>query len=368
MRVLYFTEGDTPHDRRILLALAGTHHKVFSLRRKVELTEPVEGIRELAWPKGQPDWSTWPGWQSGKEQFSEILELIQPDLVHAGPVQGPAHLTALADFHPLVTMSWGSDLLHDAHRSPWMRYNTRYTLMHSDLFFGDCHTVAKAAVFYGMEAENIVMFPWGVDLDHFSPENSQGRIGKLREKLGWEENFVVLCNRNWAPIYGVDVLAKAFVKAAQENDNFRLLLVGDGPQGDEIHQVLMPVESQVHFPGWVPNEDLPGVYQSADLFVSPSHSDGSSISLLEAMACGCPVLVSDIPSNSEWVSPKIVGDLFYNGDVNHLYLKLLEMAKDPELSIYGYQARKLAEKRANWTKNFGKLLDGYNVAISSHRT
>lgn len=363
MRVLYFTERDSPHDQRFLRALAGTSHQVFALRQKTNAAETPSGINALHWPAGQPDWSHWPGWQNGKQQLADILAKINPDLVHAGPVQGPALLTALVGFHPLVTMSWGSDLLYHAQRSPWMRLATTYTLARTDVFFGDCQTVAQAAICYGMAAENIVLFPWGVDLNHFSPENDQRTVGSLREELGWEDRFVILCNRSWAPIYGVDVLAKAFVRAAEKDERLRLLLVGDGPEAGHIQQILEPVKHRVHFPGRLPNETLPGMYRSADLFVSPSHCDGSSISLLEAMACGCPVLVSDIPSNLEWVTPKVVGDVFRDGDVDHLQDKLLTMATDPNLHRYGQQARKLAEKRANWKKNFQKLLNGYDLAV-----
>jgi glycosyltransferase involved in cell wall biosynthesis len=364
MRILYFTERDSPHDQRFLRALAGTSHQVFALRQVPEKAETPAGIISVAWPAGQADWSHWPGWMDGKQQLSVILKEINPDLVHAGPVQGPALLTALVGFHPLVTMSWGSDLLYHAQRSPWKRLATTYTLARTDVFFGDCQTVAHAAIRYGMAPENIMLFPWGVDLNHFSPENDQRTIDNLRSELGWEDKFVILCNRSWAPIYGVDVLAKAFVRAVETDNRLRLLLVGDGPEAGYIQQILEPVKHLVHYPGRLPNESLPGMYRTADLFVSPSHCDGSSISLLEAMACGCPVLVSDIPSNLEWVKPQVVGDIFMDGDVDHLQDKLLTMAADPNLYRYGQQARKLAEKRANWKENFQKLLAGYDLAIN----
>ena len=363
MSVLYFTQGDSPHDRRFLRALARTSHDVFALRENGTAAKTPDGIHELSWPAGQPDWSHWPGWENGKGQLSDILERIKPDLVHAGPVQGPAFLTALVDFHPLVTMSWGSDLLYHAQRSPWMRYATKYTLAHTDLFFGDCQTVANAAIRYGVDQGRMVLFPWGVDLGHFSPLKDGNEKDTLREKLGWEKNFVILCNRSWASIYGVDVLAKAFVKVAQRDERLRLLLVGDGPQAAQIHRILAPVQHKVHYQDRLPNSELPGIYRSADLFVSPSHCDGSSISLLEAMACGCPVLVSDIPSNLEWVAPKVVGDVFRDRDIDHLKDKLLQMANDSALIQYGKQARKLAEKRADWQENFQKLLDGYDLAV-----
>lgn len=363
MRILYFTSRDGPHDQRFLRALASTPHQVYALRQHECCPNTPNGITELAWPDGQPDWSHWPGWQNGKRQFNNLLQRIKPELVHAGPVQGPAFLVALAGFHPLVSMSWGMDLLWDTKRSPWMRYAACYTLERSDIFIGDCQTVAEKTASYGFPPQHMVIFPWGVDLDHFSPHQGSSEGQQLRQSLGWQETFVILCNRSWAPVYGVEVLAKAFVGALNKHNHLRLLLLGGGPQAPLIHEILTPVSAYAHFAGWIDRQALPAAYSAADLFVSPSHCDGSSVSLLEALACGCPVLVSDIPSNQEWVKPGLVGDVFADGDVDHLQSKLIKMAFDPHLGSYGSRARLLAESRADWQVNFQRLLYAYHLAI-----
>ena len=362
MRLIYFTESDSPHDRRFLRALAGTPHQVYALRQYPCFPQTPEGITELGWPEQTPDWTGWRGWENGKAQLKQILKKVQPDILHAGPVQGPALLAAMTDFHPLVTMSWGSDLLLQAKRSPWMRFATQFTLDHTDIFLGDCQTVVNEAASYGFPRDRMARFPWGVDLDHFSPLKGEAGGMALRASLGWDEKFVVLCNRTWAPVYGVDVLAKAFLMAVDRHPQLRLILAGDGPQSNLIHHILEPVEDKVSFPGRFTREELPGVYCAADLYVSPSHSDGSSVSLLEAFACGRPVLVSDIPSNREWVTPGEVGGIFRGGDEEDLSRKLLVMASDPNLDQYGRRARALAEARADWDKNFQKLLMAYRKA------
>jgi glycosyltransferase involved in cell wall biosynthesis len=364
MRILYFTAADSPHDRRFLRALSGTAHQVFALRMQACQPQTPEGVRPLSWPGGQPDWSHWTGWQAGKEQFAAIAADVRPDLVHAGPVQGPAFLAALSGFHPLVTMSWGSDLLRQADRSPWMRFATAYTLDRTDVFLGDCQTVAARAADFGVPRKRRVLFPWGVDLSHFSPENGRVHGAAWRKRLGWQDHFVVMCNRTWAPLYGVDLLARAFILAVEANPALRLLLAGDGPQAPLIRSLLAPLGEFVHFPGRVNFQDLPGLYCAGDVFVSPSHSDGSSISLLEALACGRPVLVSDIPSNREWVRPGQAGELFADDSVLDLTTELLKMAKRPNLSAYQREARQLAEERADWEMNFDKLLQAYQLALS----
>ena len=364
MRILYFTAQDSPHDRRFLRALAGTIHQVFSLRMHPCQPLTPSGITELAWPAEAPDWKSWPGWLAGIAQFLDIIADLEPDLVHAGPVQGPACLTAMAGFHPLATMSWGYDLLRLTERSPWMRFAAGYTLAHSDLLLADCQTVVEKAARYGFEPSKTVRFPWGVDLAHFSPENANKTGSAFRSSLGWENQFVILCNRSWSPPYGVDLLAQAFVRISQQQPDFRLLLAGDGSQSDLIHRILQPVDDKVHFPGWIDFDNLPALYGAANLFVSPSHYDGSSVSLMEALACGCPVLVSDIPSNQEWVQPGEVGAWFTDGDLASLENQLSALAADPKLEAYGKNARVLAEKRADWNENFNKLLDAYQMALS----
>ena len=363
MRVLYFTERDTPHDRRFLTALGGTGHQVFALRLKdCDPLTPM-GVTECDWPDGLPELAHWAGWQAAAKQLAALLDDLKPDLVHAGPVQGPALLTALAGFHPLVTMSWGSDLLRTAQRSPWMRSATQCTLDRTDVFLGDCQTVADAAAGFGFPREKMVLFPWGVDLQIFSPENGFELGEELREKLGWQENFVVLCNRTWAPLYGVDQLARAFVAAVQQEPQLRLLLVGDGPQAEEIHEILDPLGDKVYFAGRIEQNDLPAYLNGADLYVSPSHSDGSSISLLEAMACGRVVLVSDIPSNREWVEDGVNGRLFTDGSESDLVAKLVEMVHDPGQLDYGGFAHVTATERADWRRNFQECLRAYQLAV-----
>jgi glycosyltransferase involved in cell wall biosynthesis len=73
----------------------------------------------------------------------------------------------------------------------------------------------------------------------------------------------------------------------------------------------------VNFLGEVDQSALPSVYRSADLYVSPSRVDGSSVSLLEAMASGIPVCVSDIEGNRQWIADDR-GLSFPVGDVGRL--------------------------------------------------
>ncbi|HZW04351.1 MAG TPA: glycosyltransferase, partial [Anaerolineaceae bacterium] len=347
MRVLYFSHDYTPHDHRFLSALAESEHEVFYLRlerrgRRLEDRPLPDRVTPIAWAGGESPagLSALPALVTGLQQ---VIAGVQPDLVHAGPVQSAALLAAAVGFRPLVTMSWGSDLLVDADRSRWLSWATRFTLERTTVLLGDCDAVRRKAAGFGFPPERVRLFPWGVDLDHFSPAMENTAPGA--------DPFVVLSLRSWEPIYGVDVLVRGFALAAQVEPRLQLRLYGGGSQAALLRQILAEhgVLDRVHFGGQVPYAELPGVYRAADLYVSASHSDGSSVSLMEALACGRPVLLSDIPTNLEWVTPGVEGWVFADGDAPALAGCLLQaIAQRDRLAEMGQAARILAERRADW--------------------
>ena len=367
MKVLYFTHGFSSHDRRFLEALGGTTHTIEYLPLLADLSQNANS--ELpASVHGHPALYgghslAWYRYPEASHRFDERIEQIQPDLIHAGPIHLSAVVAALAGFHPLVSMSWGSDLLWEA-RKPWVNLLARYTLKRSDAFVGDCLAVQQAAVRLGMGADRIVLFPWGTDLDHFSPRSEGG----LRAELGWQEQFVLISTRTFEPLYGVDLIVQAFIRASQQHPQLRLLLLGDGSQREGMKRWLIDagLADKAYFAGSVSRDDLPNYYRSADLYLSASHSDGSSVSLLEAMACGLPALVSDIPGNREWVAPGVNGWWFRSGEADSLVASVKKVLGSDKCKAMGIAARSIAEQRADWSENFPKLLDAYELARKHH--
>lgn len=365
MRILYFTRDYTPHDHRFLAALAETEHEVFYLRlerrgHQQEDRALPSGVRIVRWAGGRAP-SRMIDYPRLLISLRKVLRQIKPDILHAGPIQTVGFLAALSGFKPLVSMSWGSDLLLDADRSNLFQRITRYVLKRSAVLIGDCDTVRRKAVSFGIRDESIVTFPWGVDLEHFSP----GREDDLRERAGWEKAFVLLHTRSWEPVYGVDLVAHAFARALHQIPELRLFLLGHGSLSQKIRRILEidSVQGRVHFAGQVGREELSRFYRTADLYLSASHSDGSSVSLMEAMASGLPVLVSDIPGNREWVQPDENGWLFPDGDATALEQAILYAYEQRErLARMGQAARKQAESRADWSKNFEQLLHAYELA------
>jgi glycosyltransferase involved in cell wall biosynthesis len=376
MKILYFTRDYTSHDYRFLDRLAKSGHAIYYLRleRRGHVLEdrplPPE-VEIVHWMGGQSParLSNGPRLLLG---LRRVIRNLQPDILHAGPLQRSAFLAALTGFQPLVSMSWGYDLLQDAQRNAAWRWATRYTLQHSAALVGDCETIRQLAISYGMPADRIVTFPWGVDLEHFSPGDRWTRPNQPQPEA-IEKPFTLLSTRNWEPIYGVETIARAFVQAARQQPELQLVMLGNGSQAGLLRQVLSREGlldgpgagnyPRVLLPGQVTYADLPRFYRLADLYVAATHSDGTSISLLEAMACGCPALVSDIPGNREWIAPGENGWLTPVGNVDALAQAMLRAVETRRnLPEMGRAARALAEQRADWNANFPRLFEAYRLA------
>lgn len=370
MRVLYFSRDYTPHDHRFLNAGVAAGHEMHFLRlergpRQTEDRPLPPGVELQSWEAGTPDRFGWTQLPARILWLRRILRAVEPDLVHAGPVPSCAFLAALAQAAPLVSMSWGSDLLQEAQNNFWMRRFARFALRRSDWLLADCAAVRDAAAGLGFPLERVTIFPWGVDLERFSPAPAPS---ELRSRLGWQDAFVVLSLRSWEPVYGVETVVEGFARAALREPRLRLLLLSGGSLAPRIQQLLArhQLHDRVHLGGQISQNDLPRYYQAADLYLSASRSDGSSISLLEAMASGLPALVSDIPGNREWVRPDETGSLFPAGDAGALADALLAAAALP-LECRAAQrtaARALAEARADWSKNVLLLNETYRKVIA----
>ncbi|MEI9974819.1 MAG: glycosyltransferase [Ignavibacteriota bacterium] len=364
MRILYFSRGYTTHDRRFLAAIAESH-EVWYLRLQDDAgryeSRPVPaGVRVMDALTGG-ELSTPEQYVRLVPQFEAALAEVRPDVVHAGPIQQCAWIAALAGARPLLAVSWGSDVLVDADRDAFWNWVTRFTLGHAERVLADCGEVAeKVERLGGIAPEKIVRFPWGIDLDAFRP--GPDRLG-IRSRLGWEDCAVAICTRSWEPIYGVLPLLEAFSLAHDRAPNLRLAMAGGGSLRPEVERAISDrgLGASVWLPGVIPNDRLPDYFRAADIYVSFAASDGSSISLLEAMATGLPAIVTDRASNREWIANSSSGALAPFGDTSAMAAALLEMAElaDSRRREIAQCNRAIVESRANWTRNVSKLLAAY---------
>jgi glycosyltransferase involved in cell wall biosynthesis len=364
LRILYLTDNTSVHNRRFLEKLNLAGHEVLywniSSDRAPDggLPDSIESIasQNFVDQNGQPS-----QYRSFLPHFQRRLKEVQPDLVHAGPIQSCGYLAALAGCHPLLLMSWGSDLLVDADRNVEWKQATEFALQNADALFCDCDTVRKRANSFRVFLDSqIVQFPWGVKSGVFS---STGPLPPESSFTRKKATTTFIYTRSWSPLYGTDVLLDAFVRARSANPSLRLLLVGNGSQDESIRGFLQAhnLNDSIFLVGPQPAEMLPKWFRAADAYISCAKADGTSISLLEAMASGLPVVVTDIPSNREWVVEPDNGFLAPVGSPEGVAEKILQVAalSSHERKAISERNQRIVKERADWDKNFPRLLAMY---------
>ena len=301
-------------------------------------------------------------------QTRRIIRKIHPDVLHAVWIPSAGLIGALSRFHPMLLMPLASDVLVLPHRSFLWQWLTRFVLRRSDMITCDSEAVKQAVVEQSdFPEDKIVVFPRGVDLKLFHPDPKLRE--ETREMLGWQEDKIIIMTRRFAPIYGIEYFLRSLPKVLEEVPSAKALLIGTGPLEMSFRTIVkeLGVDSAVRFQGMVANKELPAYLNAADLYVSSSLSDGTSVSLLEAMACGLPVVVTDVPSILEWVKDGVNGLVCPRRDSVSLADAIITLLQDEQMAAkMGEKNLAIAKQRADWDKNF-KLLEGMYAKLTKSR-
>lgn len=154
-------------------------------------------------------------------------------------------------------------------------------------------------------SEQVTVMPNGVNHTLFNDQTDANRQRTVREKHDLPSRWLLYVG-NVKPHKNLITLVKAFALLPEALSDRHLVIVGQREgfiTGDtELAQVLQDnpsLSQRVHFTGFVEQDDLPVLYRLAELFVFPSKYEGFGLPPLEAMACGCPVVISDRASLPE---------------------------------------------------------------------
>jgi glycosyltransferase involved in cell wall biosynthesis len=205
----------------------------------------------------------------------------------------------------------------------------------------------------------ISIFPMGVD-------EVLLEAGRKREANLTGRNFTILSNRNLLPIYNVSLLIRAIPMVINEEPEVRFLIAGEGSERENLEREArsLNIEKAVQFIGRIPHKDMADLLGRIDIYISTSLYDGTSVSLLEAMAAGAFPIVTNIPANREWIVEGENGFLFPENNEKILAKNiieaiqnrtLLEKSRDKNLSI--------VEKKALWSVCIRKIKDIYQAQL-----
>jgi len=210
----------------------------------------------------------------------------------------------------------------------------------------------------GIGSEKISIIPMGVD-EVFLKE------GEERKTESHRGPFVVLSNRNLLPMYNVSLLIRAVPHILTEEPGTRFVIAGDGSEKENLEMQVkkLNLSGFIRFLGRVPHQEMPRLLAEADVYVSTSPYDGTSVSLLEALACGTFPVVADIPSNREWITDGDNGFLVPQENENMLAERIVEVIRNRRLLKEACgKNRRIVEQRAFWGENIKKIVELYQIS------
>ena len=223
------------------------------------------------------------------------------------------------------------------------------------------YTRSKLKKSYNIKSNKVSIVPGGVDLEKFYPCSNRTLI---RKSLGIGENkFILFTVRNLVQRMGLENLITALKDVVKEVPDIYLIIGGDGPLKKELTKLSRKygLSKFIEFVGFIPEEQLPKYYQSADLFVLPTKDlEGFGMVTLEALASGLPVLGTPIGGTKEILEEFEPGFLFKNTDPGSIsYLiknKYLKARKNPQWwQDVSSRCRGFVEARYSWEKNIDSL-------------
>ena len=253
---------------------------------------------------------------------------------------------------PVVLTAWGSDILVTPRQPGWhgrlMAAVVGWSLRRAALVTGDSQDVLAAVRGYGGTAacEEVL---WGADTAQFCPAEPAPGFG-------------IVSLRNWEPNYNIDTVLDAFAQLRRERPDagLRLQLLGGGPDEAALRAqtTQLGLGDSVAFTGRVGDAAMVAAMQAARVSVSVPTSDATSVSLLESLACGLPVVATDLPANRAWID---AGQRVPVRDARALAAALRLLVDDPELrQSMGRRNRAVALERASRQVQMARMAQLYD--------
>lgn len=211
----------------------------------------------------------------------------------------------------------------------------------------------------------VSLIPNGTDTDRFVPVSSTAARAALRRKFGIPQDAFVLGSvGRLAPEKNYPLLVKAFTEFYRAGIHAHLVIVGDGPTRHDLQRAvaLTPEPHRCSLPG--KRLDVADWLQCFDLFVLPSDTEGTAVTLLEAMSCGIAVVATDVGGNREVVAPPRCGLIVPPNDAAALTAAFRSLYERPEQRLLmGEEARHRVLAHYSLEQMVEKYCDLYNTLL-----
>lgn len=335
-RILFFADASSIHTQRWVREIASRGFDcVVATRRPAE----VLGASDVIPIRPGADAA---GWFLALPEVTRVAKRVAPQWVHGHYVTSYglwAAACGLGPQVPVVLTAWGSDLLVTPREKGWrggvMSALVGWSLQRAALVTADSQDVLAEVARYGTKARREEVL-WGADTERFRP----GRPAP---------GFEIASLRSWEPNYNIGTVLEAFARLRAERPQAGavLHLMGGGPDEAALRAqaAALGLGDSVRFLGRVGDASMIAMLQRSRVSLSVPSSDATSVAMLESLACGLPVVASDLPANRAWIEPEW---LVPPRDAEALVAALLRLHDDPAAAqALGRRHRELAVKRAS---------------------
>jgi D-inositol-3-phosphate glycosyltransferase len=224
---------------------------------------------------------------------------------------------------------------------------------------------------YGADRSRIAVVPPGVDLAVFRP---QRRADALR-RIGRPGQRLLLFVGRLERLKGVEIILRALPLLGTAGDGVRLLVLGADSQDaaesekERLRQVAaeLGILGRVEFAGAVSHDDLPAYYAAAEMCLMPSYSESFGLVGLEAQACGCPVVASNVAGLASVVRDGVTGYLVSGDDPADYALRMRRLLEEPELAQQLGRRGILIAQRFSWDMMAERLISEFEDLIASRQ-
>lgn len=294
-------------------------------------------------------------------KLKAAIKKFKPDIVHGHYASSYGILGARSGFHPFVLSVWGSDVYDFPNKSIPNKLILKYNLKKADQIVSTSHIMAKETKKY--TSKNIVITPFGVDLNIFKPTKVKSVFSS--------EDIVIGTVKSLEIKYGIDYLLKAFaiLKMRCSELPLKLLIVGDGSEMDNLKALSksLKIENETIFTGKVVQEDVPKFQNMLTVYVSLSiyNSESFGVAAIEASACEKPVVVSDVDGFKEVVDNNVTGIIVPKCNIEETVKAIEFFILDKGRSLeFGKNGRVRVSKLYNWEDNLQLMIRIYKELLT----
>ena len=286
--------------------------------------------------------------------WSDVRESLgDAGLVISGPLDTVSRHIAQGDFRH-VGISWATDLMVSAASSHPLASQIEDAVASMDVVVTDNYATENALVSMGVPPERIVRIPWGPE----SLEAAESAISGpgVRERLGVpRDRHIILYPRALEPLYDPFVFVEALSGLVRDYPEVCAVVVESGSLVPSVKEAVTESGLKGHV-FWAPPLDAAEfqalIRESAMVVVTPQ-TDGTSVTLMEAMSLGTPVVTSHTSGSAEWVMNGLTGWSFPAGSAEALRAAMSHRlgASNAEVSSITRRAKRLVDSRAGWSKS-----------------